>query len=105
MFKCLVSREIQIKTTLRLHLTPVRMAKMKNLGGCGDGSAVGSTDCPSRGPEFNSQQPLGELQPTVMGKIPTVYSYKYNLTKKKRAEKWWCTPLIRPFGRQRQTDF
>jgi hypothetical protein len=28
----LVIREIQIKTTLRLHLTPVRMAKTKNSG-------------------------------------------------------------------------
>jgi hypothetical protein len=38
----LVIREIQIKTTLRFHLTPVRMGKMKNSGdsrcwqGCGE---------------------------------------------------------------------
>jgi hypothetical protein len=32
-----------------------------------DGSAVRSTDCSSRGPEFNSQQPQGGLQPSVMG--------------------------------------
>ena len=30
----LVIREIQIKTTLRFHGTPVRMAKMKNSGDC-----------------------------------------------------------------------
>jgi hypothetical protein len=29
----LVIREVQIKTTLRFHLTPVRMAKIKNSGG------------------------------------------------------------------------
>jgi hypothetical protein len=32
-----------------------------------DGSAVKSTDCSSRGPEFNSQQPHGGSQPSVMG--------------------------------------
>jgi len=31
-----------------------------------DGSAVKSTDCSSRGPEFNSQQPHGGSQPSVM---------------------------------------
>jgi len=30
-----------------------------------DGSAVKSTDCSSRGPEFNSQQPHGGSQPSV----------------------------------------
>jgi hypothetical protein len=30
-------------------------------------SAVKSTDCSSRGPEFNSQQPYGGSQPSVMG--------------------------------------
>jgi len=34
--------------------------------GAGDGSAVKSTDCSSRGPEFNSQQPHGGSQPSVM---------------------------------------
>jgi len=32
-----------------------------------DGSAVKNTDCSSRGPEFNSQQPHGGSQPSVMG--------------------------------------
>jgi hypothetical protein len=32
-----------------------------------DGSAVKSTDCSSRGPEFNSQQPHGGSQPSVTG--------------------------------------
>ena len=32
-----------------------------------DGSAVKSTDCSSRGPEFNSQQSHGGSQPSVMG--------------------------------------
>jgi hypothetical protein len=31
-----------------------------------DGSAVKSTDCSSKGPEFKSQQPHGGSQPSVM---------------------------------------
>jgi hypothetical protein len=42
-----------------------------------------------------------------MGKLPTVYSYKYKSYKKnkKRAGQWLCTPLIQALGRQRQADF
>jgi hypothetical protein len=36
-----------------------------------DGSVVKSTDCSSRGPEFNSQQPHGGSQPSVMGSVPS----------------------------------
>jgi hypothetical protein len=32
-----------------------------------NGSEVKSTDCSSRGPEFNSQQPHGGSQPSVVG--------------------------------------
>jgi hypothetical protein len=35
----------------------------KGKGGWRDGSVVKSTDCSSRGPEFNSQQPHGISQP------------------------------------------
>ena len=35
-------------------------------GGWRDGSVVKSTDCSSRGPEFDSQQSHGGLQPSVM---------------------------------------
>jgi hypothetical protein len=49
-----------------------------------DGSEVKSTDGFSRVPEFNSQEPHGDLQPSVMGsdalfwcclKTATVYSH------------------------------
>jgi len=47
---------------------PVAFDK-RNLGAGGwrDGSVVKSTDCSSRGPEFNSQQPHGGSQPSVTG--------------------------------------
>jgi hypothetical protein len=32
-----------------------------------DGSVIKSTDCSSRGSEFNSQQPHGGSQPSAMG--------------------------------------
>jgi hypothetical protein len=55
----------------------------KLLAGWRDGSVVNSTDCSSRAPEFNSQQPCGGAQPPTMGfdalfwclKIATVYSH------------------------------
>jgi hypothetical protein len=36
------------------------------VGGWRDGSVVKSTDCSSKGPEFKSQQPHGDSQPSVM---------------------------------------
>jgi hypothetical protein len=38
-----------------------------NVEGWKDGSLVRSTDCSSRGPEFNSQQPHGGSQSPEMG--------------------------------------
>jgi hypothetical protein len=43
------------------------MSKKKTNRGWRDGSAVKSTDCSSRGPEFNSQQPHGGSQSSIMG--------------------------------------
>jgi hypothetical protein len=39
----------------------------KSSGGWRDGSTVKSTDCSSRGPKFNSQQPHGGSQRSVIG--------------------------------------
>jgi hypothetical protein len=36
------------------------------LRGWRDGSAVKSTDCSSKGPEFKSQKPHGGSQPSIM---------------------------------------
>jgi hypothetical protein len=38
-----------------------------NFGGWRDSSVVKSSDCSSRGPEFNSQKPHGGSQPSLMG--------------------------------------
>ena len=40
-------------------------------GGWRDGSAVKSTDCSSRCPEFKSQQPHGASKPSLMGFMPS----------------------------------
>jgi hypothetical protein len=45
----------------------VAVLKDGRLLGWRDGSVVKSTDCSSKGPEFNSQQPHGGSQPSVMG--------------------------------------
>jgi hypothetical protein len=42
------------------------ISRMMN-SGWRDGSAVKSTDCSFRGPEFHSQQPHGGSQPPVKG--------------------------------------
>jgi hypothetical protein len=48
--------------------TKQNKTKQEYLGlGWGDSSVVKNTNCSSRGPEFNSQQPHGGSQPSVMG--------------------------------------
>jgi hypothetical protein len=48
-------------------ISEILVSKFKTRGRR-DGSEVKSTDCSSRGPEFNSQQPHGgDSQPSVMG--------------------------------------
>jgi hypothetical protein len=43
------------------------LLKIKRSRDWRDGSAVRSTDASVRGPEFNTQQPHGGSQPSVMG--------------------------------------
>jgi len=55
--------------TLHLHVQTNTWSTEQNVkitdSGCRDGSAVKSTDCSSRGSEFNSQHPHGGSQPSV----------------------------------------
>jgi hypothetical protein len=55
-------RKREEREGVRIHIPPLRTYPQ----GWRDGSAVKSTDCSFRGPEFNSQQPHGSLQPSVM---------------------------------------
>ena len=54
----LKSKEDKESTTLKIINTWI--------GGWRDGSAIKSTGCSVRGPKFNSQQPYGGSQPSVM---------------------------------------
>jgi hypothetical protein len=47
-------------------LYPLFNFKNQDSGGWRDGSVVKSIVCSSRGPEFNSQQPHGGSQPSLM---------------------------------------
>ena len=67
MDKCLTKPYIAVSCILG---EPGRNAGL----GWRDGSVVKSTDCSSRGPEFNSQQPHGS-QPSVMGSGVSEDSY------------------------------
>ena len=50
-----------------LHVKIMRGVRLKSVKRVWrDGSEVKSTSCSSRGPEFNSQQPYGGLQPSIM---------------------------------------
>jgi hypothetical protein len=44
----------------------IRLLKIKLSGAEKNGSAIKSTSCSSRGPEFNSQQPHGGSHPCVI---------------------------------------
>jgi hypothetical protein len=58
----------QLDSWSQSHRSPILMYLLKRIcEGWRDGSVLKSTDYSSRGPEFNSQQPHGGSQPTVMG--------------------------------------
>jgi hypothetical protein len=77
----LVIKIILLPTNL-LQLLPLKQ-NLTHFLGWRDSSEIKSTGCSSRGPEFNSQQPHGGPQPSVMGsdalfwclKTDTVYSH------------------------------
>jgi hypothetical protein len=56
----------KVLTTKRNEQSLMHMGVKNRLLGWRGGSAVKSTDCSSRGPEFKSQQPHGGSQPSVM---------------------------------------
>jgi hypothetical protein len=58
---------LQIYEPLRAMLIQSTTVKKMSLGDWRDGSVVKNTDCSSRGPEFNFQQPHGGSQSSVMG--------------------------------------
>jgi hypothetical protein len=58
---------ILLYTPHRVFILKTLTVKKYTILGWRDGSVVKSTDCSCKGPEFNSQQPHGGSQPSVMG--------------------------------------
>jgi hypothetical protein len=64
-----------VRTTLRNPVLENKTERKKlGHGGWRDGSAVKGTDCYFKGPVFNSQQPHGGSQPSVMRSDNLFYS-------------------------------
>jgi hypothetical protein len=59
-------------------------------GGWRDGSAVKSTDCSSKGPEFKSQQPHGDSQSSILELMPSfgthIHTINQSLKKEEKTE-------------------
>ena len=61
-------RDNKIKKSVKGYITQmITRLKYEEDRGWRDGSVVKSIACSSKGPEFNSQQPHGGSQPSVMG--------------------------------------
>jgi hypothetical protein len=58
----------EVKKDTRSRQTPVKKTITRGWRG---GSVVKNTDCSSRSPEFNSQQPHGTSQPSAMVLMPS----------------------------------
>ena len=99
--KSLIIREIQIKTTMRYHLTPVRMATTKSLQAINAGEGGGE-----KGPLLHCWWECKLVQPlwkTVWGFLKTLeielpYDPAIPLlgihTEESRSERDMCTPLF-----------
>jgi hypothetical protein len=83
--------------------------QIKGWRGC---SAVKSTDCSSRGPQFNSQQPHSSSQPSVMGsdallvclktarmysKMQVIKAFKYIVNDGRLRQQAWLNSLWKQF--------
>jgi hypothetical protein len=65
--RCLSSDELIINMWFIYKMEYFLAVKKNEIWGWRDGSVVKSTDFSSRGSEFNSQQPYGGSQPSVIG--------------------------------------
>jgi hypothetical protein len=66
-YYCICNKHFHAESSRNKSAMSVHCILILRVWGWRNGSVVKNTDCSSRGPKINSQQPCGILQPSVIG--------------------------------------